>query len=72
MGDITDTSKLAVFSMTTPYMTRETFAAHVGLPVGVIEGWIERGYIPTTTVGKYSLVNIALLAKRALGQEFSL
>lgn len=51
-------------------MTREHFANQVGLPVGVVEGWIDRGYVPTIVVGRYSLVNVALLTKQALLREF--
>ncbi|MCD4484888.1 regulatory phage cox family protein [Chromobacterium vaccinii] len=56
---------------TTPLVTRERFAELVGLPVGVIVGFVNKGYLPVMSVGKYSLVNIELLRKRCLEKEFS-
>lgn len=53
-----------------PLVTRERFAELVGLPVGVIIGFANRGYIPTVSIGKYSLVNLELLRKRCLEKEF--
>lgn len=51
-------------------VSRERFSEMVGLPVGVIIGFINRGYLPTMTIGKYNLVNLELLRKRALETEF--
>lgn len=53
-------------------MHRENFAQAVGVSVDVVTGWINRGYIPTFEVGKYRLVNLALLTKLALDKEFRL
>lgn len=53
-----------------PLVTRERFAELVGLPVGVVVGFANRGYIPTVSIGKYSLVNLELLRKRCLDREF--
>ena len=55
----------------TPLVTRERFAEMVGLPVGVIVGWCNKGLIPTMTIGKYSLVSVELLRKRCLEREFA-
>jgi hypothetical protein len=52
-------------------LTREAYAVHVGLPVGVVQGWIDRGYLATVRRGKYNLINVALETKRALDREFS-
>lgn len=54
-----------------PFVTRERFAELVGLPVGVIVGFANKGYIPTVAIGKYSLVNLELLRKRCLEREFT-
>ncbi|WP_018005395.1 hypothetical protein [Cupriavidus neocaledonicus] len=54
-----------------PLMTREAFAAAVGLPIGVVIGFCNRGYLPTVAIGKYSLINVALLHKRCIEKEFS-
>lgn len=53
-----------------PLVTRERFAELVGLPIGVITGFANRGYIPTVSIGKYSLVNLELLRKRCLDRDF--
>ncbi len=55
-----------------PVMSRTFFAQHVGVTEDVVTGWINRGYIPVVEVGKYRLVNLALLTKMALEKEFSL
>lgn len=55
-----------------PLVSRERFAEMVGLPVGVIVGWCNRGILPTCTLGKYSLINIAVLQKSCVDREFSL
>ncbi|QSA98484.1 hypothetical protein [Methylococcus sp. EFPC2] len=52
-----------------PYMHRERFAQLVGVSVGVVDGWADRGQIPCVVVGKHKLVNVALLFKQALEQE---
>jgi predicted site-specific integrase-resolvase len=51
-------------------MNRELFAQQVGVSVDVVTGWINKGYIPCMEVGKYRLVNLALLNKMALEQDF--
>jgi len=56
---------------TPPLVTRERFAELVGLPVGVIVGFVNKGYLPVMSVGKYSLVNVELLRKRCLEKEFT-
>lgn len=55
-----------------PVMHREKFAELVGVSVDVVNGWINRGYLPTFEVGKYRLVNLALLSKLAMEKEFRL
>ncbi|WP_354684012.1 hypothetical protein [Cupriavidus necator] len=54
-----------------PLVTRERFAELVGLPLGVIESQCDKGYWPTYRVGKYSLINLALLQSQLLGREFT-
>ena len=44
-------------------MTAEKYAEAVGIEIGVVKGWIQRGYIPTKKIGKRRLVNIALITK---------
>jgi len=53
-------------SLTLPVMSRLRFAELTGYPEGVVQGWISKGYIPTLTIGKYTLINLALLNRMAL------
>lgn len=59
-------------AVSSPLVTRERFAEIVGLPTGVIVGMINKGYLPTVSIGKYSLVNLAALQRSCLEKEFSL
>jgi hypothetical protein len=54
-----------------PLVTRERFAEMVGLPLGVITGWCNKGLVPCVSVGKYSLINVALLGSRCVAKEFN-
>lgn len=49
-----------------PVMEVCRFAELVGVSPDVVRGWIDKGHIPTTKIGRYRLVNIALLTKEAL------
>ncbi|WP_260438656.1 hypothetical protein [Burkholderia contaminans] len=57
-------------SISAPLLTREAFAIAVGLPAGVIIAQCDKGYWPTMKVGKRVFVNVELIRKRALEQEF--
>lgn len=53
-----------------PLVTKRLFSQLSGLSEETIRGMIERGYLPTTKIGKHRLVNLALLTKDALEAEF--
>lgn len=53
-------------------MSRELFAQNVGVSLDVVNGWVNRGYLPTFEMGRYRLINISLLSKMTLEKEFSL
>lgn len=55
-----------------PLMSRELFAQLVGVSEDTVSGWIARGYLPTYEIGRYRLVNIAILNQMALEKEFKL
>lgn len=59
---------------TVPLMTREAYALATGLPLGVVEGHIQRGLVPLVKVGKRSLINVEALRVKAavLGETFVL
>lgn len=68
MDSPVDTSQMP----SVPVMSRKKFAEIVGVTEDTVTGWINRGYLPVVEIGKYRLVNLALLNKHALDQEFSL
>ena len=47
--------------VSTPLATKERFSEMTGLGEDVIRGMIERGHLPSVKVGRYRLVNVALL-----------
>lgn len=51
-----------------PVMEKGKFADLIGVDVGVVNGWIEKGYLPSLKLGKHRLVNVALLAEKCLAQ----
>lgn len=48
-----------------PLMSAELWAQCIGLPVGVVEAQLSRGYWPTVTVGKRLLVNAEAVRRAA-------
>lgn len=53
-----------------PVMSRKRFAELIGVTEDTVGGWINRRYLPVIKIGKYSLVNVALLYQHALQQKF--
>ena len=49
-----------------PVMEICRFAELVGVSADVVRGWIEKGHIPTTKIGRYRLINVAVLTREAL------
>lgn len=66
------TSSLPPMVLVSPLVSRERFAEMVGLPIGVIIGWCNKGILPTCTLGRYSLINVASLQKSCIEKDFSL
>jgi hypothetical protein len=61
-------------ALAVPLMTREAFAAAVGLPTGVVVAQAERGYWPQITIGKRVFINVEAVRLKAAerAQEFVL
>jgi excisionase family DNA binding protein len=53
-----------------PLVTKARFSELSGLTEETLRGMIERGHLPTLKVGKHRLINLALLTKERLEQEF--
>ena len=66
MEDVLSAGQLMLF----PVLTREKFAQQVGVSAGVVQGWIDKGYLPTFEIGKYRLVNVAVLTRRAMEKVY--
>jgi hypothetical protein len=56
----------AINALFSPMCTKERFAELTGLEVGVVRGLIEKGHLPSVKVGKYRLINMALLSDELL------
>lgn len=44
-----------------PLMPWRSFADWCRIDHGIVQGWVERGYLPTTRFGKHRMVNVAAL-----------
>ncbi len=51
-----------------PVMDRVRFSELTGIEIGVINGWINNGYLPSLKMGKHRLINMALLSKDCMEQ----
>ena len=58
-------NKLIHFSAV-PIMDRVRFSELSGVNLGILDGWIDRGYIPSRKIGKHRLVDIASLTQECL------
>lgn len=54
-----------------PYMSKQRFADLVGVEFGVVDAWVDRGYLPSRVIGKHRLINVAVLWKQAFDAQYS-
>ncbi len=54
-------SALALQQVTLPILSRKKFADLIGVDEGVVLGWVNKGYLSTVRLGKYSLINVEAL-----------
>lgn len=66
------TPELSAQALALPLIAPDRFAELTGIAPGVIRGWISRGYVPTYSIGKYTLINLALLNHMAMQKAPSL
>lgn len=52
----------------TPVMSKERFAELSGVSFGVVDGWCNRGYLPTLVIGKHKMINMVQLHHVCLDQ----
>lgn len=50
-------------------ITLERFAEQVGVGYEVARGWVNKGYLPTYKIGKYSLINLAQFNAELLNNQ---
>lgn len=68
-GSGQDLGPLLPFQVVVPFMTRQRYAELTGISLGVVDAWVDRGYVPSRVVGKRRLVNIAALWRQAFEAE---
>ncbi len=52
-----------------PVMPWREFADWIQVGADTVEMWIKRGYLPTVKIGRYRMVNVALLTRQLLNDE---
>lgn len=52
-----------------PIMPWREFAAWTRNDPGIVRGWIDRGYLPTTRIGKHVQVNLVALVDQLRATE---
>jgi len=77
MGANDEFSKLHIPALHAPLtnfvvVTLERFSEQTGLPIGVCLGMVNRGYIPTITIGRRRLINMVALSRELARKEFAL
>ena len=75
MGSALNVSVSPAILAGSPLVSRERFAEMLfgsRESVGIVIGIINKGYLPTVSIGKYSFINLAILHKQCLEKEFSL
>lgn len=63
--EMTVAATSAVARQFCPVVDRHRFAEMVGVSVGVVEGWINRGQIPVRRIGRRVLVDLVALGGAA-------
>jgi hypothetical protein len=51
-----------------PVMSKKRFSELTGFGEGVIEGWVDRGQIPSVKIGKHNAINLVLITSNCLSQ----
>jgi hypothetical protein len=65
-SDGQDVPPVPPFQIPIPYITRQRYSELSGVPLGVVDAWVDRGYIPSKIIGRHRLVNIAAMWKDAV------
>lgn len=68
MAENMEQSPAPIHALPIPVMHQERFAELSGVSRGVLEGWVNRGYIPTIVIGKHRLINLVELTQSCIEQ----
>jgi len=58
-------------ALTLPVLSRARFAELIGVDEGVVLGWVNKGYLSTVKLGKYSLINLEALRQSCADKVLS-
>lgn len=58
-------------AITLPVLSRARFAELIGVDEGVVLGWVNKGYLSTIRLGKYSLINLEALRQSCADKVLS-
>ena len=53
-----------------PFIHHAKFAELIGVPEGVVGGWIDRAYVPTIKIGRYVFINLVQLQKSSRNADY--
>lgn len=51
-------------------VTKEKFSELSGAPIEVVNGWVEKRYLPVVRIGKRVMINVVVLQQQLGEQEF--
>ncbi|NLY17084.1 MAG: DNA-binding protein [Gammaproteobacteria bacterium] len=66
---IQDVDQLQKLLIAPPVMPWRDFASWICMSEDLVEHWVKRGYLPTVRIGRYRMVNVALLVQQLLNTE---
>ena len=67
---IKDAEQFQKLLIAPPVIPWRDFATWIQLSDDVVEHWVKRGYLPTVKIGRYRMVNVALLTQQLLNEEY--
>lgn len=67
--DLGTSENLQKLLVAPPVLQWRDFANWIKVSEDVVEMWVRRGYLPTVKIGRYRMVNVALLSQQLLNDE---
>jgi len=66
MQDLAELTMTIMRVMPVPECTKAEYCRGTGVQPGVLQGWVNKGLIPTVRRGKHSLINLAAITAENL------